>query len=67
MIGAVFLIRNSTDAAESLRLEYAIYLLKKKGDLSKKVYKIREREIDSGDQLEVNRKHHFKPVTMRTY
>jgi 3-methyladenine DNA glycosylase AlkC len=62
-----FSIRNKRASAASLRLEYAIYLLKKNGSLSKKVFKISERVSDAGDTIRVNKKHHFKPITTRVY
>jgi len=62
-----FTIRNKRASAASLRLEYAIYLLKQNGSLSKKVFKISERVLDAGDTIRINKKHHFKPITTRVY
>lgn len=49
-----------------VRVEYAIYFLRKKGDWGKKVFKISEKEMESGFH-EVIRDHHFKPMTTRSY
>ncbi len=58
---------NVGDKAKKIRIEYAIHLLKNNGRLSKKVFKISEREIAAGERFELIRKHRFKPITTRRY
>ena len=62
-----FSIFNNADAARKTRIEYAIYHLKKNGELSPKVFKISEREIEAGEQIEIERKHSIRPITTRRY
>jgi 3-methyladenine DNA glycosylase AlkC len=62
-----FHIFNNTKAARKTRIEYAIYHLKKNGELSPKVFKISEREIEAGEQIEIERKHSIRPITTRRY
>jgi len=62
-----FSVKNRDHRVRLLRLEYAIYFLRKNGSLSKKVFKISEREIEPGDKLDITRKQSFHPITTRTY
>ena len=62
-----FHVHNSGSAALKLRLEYALYHLKKNGSHSKKVFKISERELAAGEVLPVERRHRIKPITTRVY
>ncbi len=62
-----FAIDNRSEKAKLLRIEYAIYLLKKNGSLAKKVFKISERELEAGGHLGINKQHRFKPITTRVY
>lgn len=62
-----FLVHNSNNKPKLLRLEYAIYFLKKNGEYAKKVFKISEREISAGESQTVHKKHSFRPITTRTY
>lgn len=49
-----------------LRLEYKIGLLRQKGKINYKVFKISEREVKSKELL-IKKSHHFKEVTTRRY
>lgn len=49
-----------------VRLEYAICFLHKNGTWGRKVFKISESELEKGE-YEVDRKHHFKKMTTRTF
>lgn len=62
-----FSVKNNDRIARSLRLEYAVYFRKKNGSLSKKVFKISEREMTSGEHLSIDRKQSFRPISTRTY
>jgi 3-methyladenine DNA glycosylase AlkC len=62
-----FSISNNTRRARKVRIEYAIYHLKKNGELSPRVFMISEREVDSGSHTKIARKHKIKPITTRRY
>lgn len=62
-----FSVSNKTESARKVRIEYAIHHLKKNGELTRKVFFISERELPAGSQLEIERKHAFKPITTRKY
>ena len=57
----------STQKKKYLRLEYAIYFLMKNGKLSKKVFKISEKDYDGGSTTKVERGHSFKLISTRNY
>lgn len=60
-------IRNENDAGHTVRLEYGIYYRKQNGRLSKKVFKISEREYAPSEQATIRRKQKFVPITTRTF
>ncbi len=62
-----FAVSNRGRRAKPLRLDYAIYLLKKNGQQNRKVFNLSEREIGAGETLELVKKHPFKPITTRRY
>ncbi len=62
-----FTVSNSSPSEQLFRLEYGIYLLKKNGSHSKKVFKISERKMSGSSSLPISKKHHFKPITTRVY
>ncbi|WP_306639632.1 DNA alkylation repair protein [Sanyastnella coralliicola] len=60
-----FNIENKAKSASLLRLEYAIHFLKANGSHNKKVFKISERELKPGEQIQMERKQSFKPISTR--
>ena len=56
---------NKAKSASLLRLEYAIHFLKANGSHNKKVFKISERELKPGEQIQMERKQSFKPISTR--
>ncbi|MEL6971343.1 MAG: DNA alkylation repair protein [Bacteroidota bacterium] len=50
-----------------IRLEYAMYYRKANGNLSKKVFKISEKEYAPQASVRIERKQSFKPITTRKY
>ena len=62
-----FRIENQGKDNKLIRLEYAVYHLKKNGSLAPKVFKISERELAAGARDFVERKHRIKPITTRKY
>lgn len=61
------LLVNKNDHKVHLRLEYAVYYVKANGTLSKKVYKISEKEYDAASSTLIERRQHFKPISTRKY
>ncbi|WP_421944790.1 DNA alkylation repair protein [Pedobacter sp.] len=62
-----FNIANTNAVQQKVRLEYGIYYMKQNGQLSKKVFKISERDYLSGSSLMLNRKQKFVLITTRKY
>lgn len=62
-----FLIQNNDKITQLLRLEYAIYYLRKNGQLSKKVFNISERQLNPNETIEIHRRQSFKLITTRRY
>lgn len=62
-----FRIKNKDTEPHTLRLEYAIYYLRQNGSLSKKVFKISEREIQSNEIIEIHKRQSFKIITTRQF
>jgi 3-methyladenine DNA glycosylase AlkC len=62
-----FKVDNQIKDEKTLRLEYAIYLLKQNNSHSKKVFKISERPIAGKANIDVSKNHHFKPISTRVY
>lgn len=62
-----FSISNTARRKRKVRIEYAIYHLKKNGELTPRVFMISEREVVPGSQTEIERKHTIKPITTRRY
>lgn len=62
-----FTIKNTEDKKQILRLEYAIFYLKKNGQLSRKVFKISERPYRPKEKYVVLRKQSFKNITTRKF
>lgn len=54
-------------AQANLRLEYAIHYLLNNGELSKKVFKISEKEYAAKSENRLNRKQSFKIISTRRY
>ena len=57
----------STQKKKYLRLEYAIHFLMKNGKLSKKVFKISEKNYSAQSETRVNKAHSFKVISTRNY
>ncbi|AEI51806.1 hypothetical protein [Runella slithyformis] len=60
-------IHNENEAVCTVRLEYAIYYRKQNGQLSKKVFKLSEREYKPNEQATIRRKQRFVPITTRKF
>ncbi|MCF6280498.1 MAG: DNA alkylation repair protein [Flavobacteriaceae bacterium] len=62
-----FEIENTNNLASKIRLEYGLYYQKANGTLSKKVFKISEKEYPKNSIIKINRKQSFKIITTRKY
>ncbi|QNL49871.1 DNA alkylation repair protein [Olivibacter sp. SDN3] len=62
-----FSIKNNADKAQVIRLEYAVYYRRLRGDFSKKVFKISEKVYAPNEKVSVQRKQSFKPITTRKF
>lgn len=60
-------VHNNSAKRALLRLEYAVYYQKANASLSKKVYKISEKEYAANTVTSIKRKQHFKPISTRRY
>lgn len=60
-------ITNNGKKKATVRLEYAIHYLRNNGSLSKKVFKISEREMAAGEKWEITRRQSFKLITTRVF
>lgn len=62
-----FELANASEESADVRLEYAMCFLRKNGTHSKKVFKISDRTIKSGETIRLRKQHSFAPITTRTY
>jgi 3-methyladenine DNA glycosylase AlkC len=62
-----FDLENTNSIASKIRLEYGLYYLKANGTLSKKVFKISEKEYPKNSTSRINRKQSFKIITTRKF
>lgn len=62
-----FSVKNESDTAQTVRLEYGVYYKKAKGHNARKVFKISERILQPGETLKVQRKQSFKLITTRVF
>lgn len=62
-----FSLHNSSTKKIRVRIEYALYFRLSNGNLSKKVFKISERDLEKNQTIRFERKHSFKLITTRKY
>jgi 3-methyladenine DNA glycosylase AlkC len=62
-----FSLQNNDEKTQFIRLEYAIYYLRKNGQLSRKVFKISERQLNPSQTIEIHRRQSFKIITTRKF
>ncbi len=62
-----FDIANTSNKEALVRLEYAMYYKRNNGDLSKKVFKISEKNYPSNSIVRIYRKQSFKLISTRTF
>ncbi len=66
-LGFSFTIQNTDEQTLTVRLEYGIHYLRQNGQLSKKVFKISERQIQPSEIIDIQRKQSFKIITTRKF
>ena len=62
-----FSLTNTANKNQMVRLEYGLYYQKKNGELSRKVFKISERELAANQNYDFERKQSFKLITTRVF
>jgi 3-methyladenine DNA glycosylase AlkC len=62
-----FSVANISGQKTTLRLEYAVYFRVGNGGLSKKVFKISEREFAPHEEATITKRHSFRVITTRKY
>ncbi len=62
-----FLLKNKSEEAMKIRLEYGVYFKKANGSLSRKVFQISEKEYPPKSETRIEKKQHFKIITTRKY
>ncbi|MBL4734720.1 MAG: DNA alkylation repair protein [Flavobacteriales bacterium] len=62
-----FQLKNTGDSTSKIRLEYGLYYQKANGSLSKKVFKISERNYPENSTTTINRKQPFREITTRKF
>lgn len=62
-----FKLTNTSNSSLKIRAEYAVYYQKANGTLSKKVFKISEKEYQGNSTTEIERKQSFKIITTRKF
>jgi hypothetical protein len=62
-----FQLKNECDSKTKIRIEYGLYFQKANGTLSKKVFKISEKEYDKNSITTIHKKHSFKIITTRKF
>jgi 3-methyladenine DNA glycosylase AlkC len=62
-----FQLKNESDSKTKIRVEYGLYFQKANGTLSKKVFKISEKEYNKNSTTAINKNHSFKIITTRKF
>lgn len=62
-----FTLHNISEQMQTIRIEYGLYYLKNNGQLSRKVFKISERQLQPNEKISIKRRQSFKLITTRTY
>ncbi|MFC6998743.1 DNA alkylation repair protein [Rufibacter roseus] len=62
-----FVLQNTSDLPQKVRLEYGVYYQKANKSLARKVFKISEREYAPVEKVAITRKQSFKYITTRKY
>ncbi|CAN0553086.1 unnamed protein product, partial [Laminaria digitata] len=63
----IFELRSRATAAQPLVVDYAVHHVKKSGERSAKVFKLKTVDLQPKDSLRFDKKHSFKPISTRVY
>lgn len=66
-LGMRFMLRSSGFEPQQLMIDYIVHHVKANGSTSPKVFKMAKKRLDIGEEIIIEKKHHFKPVTTRVY
>lgn len=64
-LGFSFLLHGAAD--EQLVVDYAVEFQLARGKTGRKVYKLKKTSIGKGQELAIEKRHSFRPITTRTY
>ncbi len=62
-----FLIKNTSNQTQNIRLEYGVYYLRQNKQLSKKIFKITEKQLHPNQEIEITRNQSFKIISTRKF
>lgn len=62
-----FTLINAESKTQTVRIDFAIYYLRQNGTLSKKVFKISEREVKPNEKINFEKRQSFKIITTRKF
>ncbi len=62
-----FRISNHSGKTAKTRLEYCLYFLRKNGQVNRKVFKLSEKSLSSGESILIKKKHSIQEISTRTY
>lgn len=60
-------LRSTSDAPQSLVVDYTLHLVKKRGERAGKVFKWKRVELEPGAELRMRREHGLRAITTRRY
>lgn len=62
-----FTLKNETDEAQALVVDYLVYFVRANGKRSPKVFKLKNVTLEAHQTLEIRKNHSFQPITTRRY
>lgn len=62
-----FALQNEAPEPQNLVIDYIIHFVRSKGEQRPKVFKLTTLTLPPGEQMQVQKRHSFKPVTTRRY
>ena len=62
-----FRLRNDTDHAQNLMVDYIMHFMKANGSTSPKVFKLKVCELPAHDSLTITKSHTIRPISTRKY
>ena len=60
-------LKSIADKRQKLAIDYAVYYMKKNGELKPKVFKLAEKTVKPGETLDLSTKHSFREMTTRKH